>query len=351
MALLVLCALTQPLAAHESIGSVSNAVVTVDGSNTVDYYLRVPAQLRPLMFATSELDYYRDYFNRALRLSSAGSACALVSMSPFSRLPSGNSLVHLRFHCPLPVSALTIDSEALLDVDDRHVQVVRLVRPDALDKVLGEALLEAKHPRADLPVAAAPPLLLARVWRFFKLGVEHILTGLDHVLFILTVILATTGWRDTLKVVTAFTVAHSVTLGLAFFGLVSLPAVIVEPLIAFSILYVALENLFARQVRHRTLLVFAFGLVHGLGFVGVLREISIAKEELISSLFAFNLGIEAGQLLIVAPFLLLLGLARCRPWRSSAIKFASFATGLAGMAWLFDRLPLGSFAGLLKGLA
>lgn len=349
--LLIACLVAASVQAHESVGSVSNAVVTVkDGS--IEYYLRIPRQLRPFMFATTELRYYRDYFSRALLLSNAGQPCSLEAMSPFSELPSGNEIVRLSYRCDTPVRDLAINSEALLDVDDKHVQVVKVVDAANLDKVVGEAMLDARHTRAQLHIgSAAPSLLSARLWRFFKLGVEHILTGLDHILFIVTVILATTGWRDMIKVVTAFTVAHSLTLALAFFGLVSLPAAVVEPLIALSILYVAVENVLAKQVRGRVLLVFGFGLVHGLGFVGVLQEITFAKTEMISSLLAFNLGIEAGQLLIVIPFLLVLGLFRRHAWQPSAIKYASLATGLAGLVWLLDRLQFKHLVGLFERLA
>ncbi len=337
--------------AHESIGSVSNAVVTIDEAS-IDYYLRIPRQLRPFMFATTELRYYKDYFSRALLLGSAGQPCRLEAISPFSALSSGNEIVRLSYRCAAPVRELTISSEALLDVDDKHVQVVKVFAAADLDQVLGEAVLDARHTRAQLHIGNdAPSLLAARLWRFFELGVEHILIGLDHILFIITVILATTGWRDTLKLVSAFTVAHSITLALAFFGLIALPATLVEPLIALSILYVAVENVLAKRVRARVLLVFAFGLVHGLGFVNVLRELSFEKNELLSSLLAFNLGIEAGQLLIVLPFVLLLDRLRRHAWQPSAIKYASLATGLAGLVWLLERLPYKPLAGLFDRLA
>jgi len=329
-----------PVQAHDSIGTVSNSVVVVHGP-TVDYYMTVPARLKPLMFATTETAYYQDYFNRTQTVTSAGKRCPQEAMSPFSKLPSGDEIVQLSYRCPTPVSRLAISSEALLDVDDKHVQTVKLVDPNDLEHVISEGILDLKHRDLALSeVQGGSSLLASRIVRFVKLGIEHILTGYDHILFIITIILVTTGIREAVRIVTSFTIAHSITLALAFFNVVSLPSSVVEPLIALTIVYAAFENLYLKSFRTRWLLVFGFGLIHGLGFVDVLKQLTFSKGELISSLVSFNAGIEIGQLLIVIPLVVALGVLRRHAWQPAAVRYASFATGLAGMVWLLDRLPL-----------
>ena len=136
---------------------------------------------------------------------------------------------------------------------------------------------------------------------FFRLGVEHILTGYDHILFLFALILRGGRLRSLLGIVTAFTVAHSITLALAVLGVVVVPSRIVEPVIALSIAYVALENIFRRRAASgRWVVSFVFGLVHGFGFAGALLELGLPPSGLIGSLVFFNLGVEAGQAMIVA---------------------------------------------------
>jgi len=335
--------------AHESIGSVSNTLLTVNG-NSVDYFLNIPAVLKKTMFSTSELDWYREYFATTIKLRNGDTHCKLNTMSPFMTQDSGNEIVHLNYQCDQPVTSLNINSEAFLDLDDKHVQMLKLVSHNDLRQVLNEGMISNKQRQMQIDnVQQASSLLLNRVWRFIKLGVQHIITGYDHILFVISIILITVGLRDTLKVITSFTIAHSITLALAFFGLLSIPASIVEPLIALTIVYVAYENLLRKRFKRRWLLTFVFGLVHGLGFVGVLQEITMSRDELISSLVAFNLGIELGQILIVIPLLWILKLVREKNWQPQVIRYASLATGLAGMIWFIDRVPFASLLEMATG--
>lgn len=134
---------------------------------------------------------------------------------------------------------------------------------------------------------------------FLVLGVEHILTGYDHLLFLLGLLVAGRRVRDVVTIVTAFTVAHSVTLAVATLGFVSPPARIVEAVIALSIAYVGVENLFVTAPRRRWQLAFGFGLIHGFGFASILRDMDLPRESLAASLVTFNLGVEMGQLAVV----------------------------------------------------
>ena len=148
------------------------------------------------------------------------------------------------------------------------------------------------------------------------LGYRHILPeGLDHILFVLGLFLLRAELRPVLIQVTTFTIAHSLTLALSLYGVVSLPTRVVEPLIALSIVYVAIENLRTRTLTpSRVALVFLFGLLHGLGFAGVLTGLHLARGDFAVALLGFNLGVEAGQLTVIAGAALLLGSWQQRGW-------------------------------------
>ena len=183
-----------------------------------------------------------------------------------------------------------------------------------------------------------------QVWRsYFVLGVEHILEGWDHLLFVIAlVLLVRRGWAVA-KAVTAFTLAHSLTLAGVTLGLVGLPQRPVEALVALSIVLLAWELVRDRNSwtkRWPWLVAFAFGLIHGFGFAGALAEIGLPEGEVPAALLAFNLGVEAGQLAVVALVLLLVELVRrvSQPALAPAIRVASYAIGITGSYWLVDRL-------------
>jgi hypothetical protein len=178
--------------------------------------------------------------------------------------------------------------------------------------------------------------------RYLGLGFTHIVPkGLDHVLFVLGIFLLARRTRQVLWQVTAFTIAHSITLALSIYGLVSIPAAIVEPLIALSIAYVAIDNLFlAERQGRRVALVFAFGLLHGLGFAGVLTELGLPRSEFVTALVTFNLGVEAGQLAVIGAAFLLVGWAFShRAWyRQRIVVPASIAMASIALYWTVERL-------------
>ncbi|WP_460525899.1 HupE/UreJ family protein [Flindersiella endophytica] len=174
--------------------------------------------------------------------------------------------------------------------------------------------------------------------RFLTMGVEHIVGGIDHVLFVIVLLLGAKTFRGVVKVATAFTLAHSVTLALGVLGWVNVPAQIVEPLIALSIAYVAVENILGGESRHRLAVVFGFGLLHGLGFAGTLSFTDDLSPRLLGSLLSFNLGIEVGQAIVIVLVFPLLLLLRRLSW-SAAVHLA--ATGLAalfGLVWFVQRI-------------
>lgn len=179
---------------------------------------------------------------------------------------------------------------------------------------------------------------------YIKIGFEHIIPkGLDHILFVLGLFFFSLKMRPLLMQITAFTLAHTVTLAMATVGLVSLPTSIVEPLIALSIAFVALENIKGGNITiRRTAIVFAFGLLHGLGFASVLGDVGLEPSKFISSLIAFNVGVELGQLSVIAVAFVTLGLTfGKRSWYRTRIAIpSSIVIATAGVYWTLERIFL-----------
>ena len=176
---------------------------------------------------------------------------------------------------------------------------------------------------------------------YLRLGLTHIIPlGLDHILFVLGLFLLAIRWKPLLLQVTCFTVAHSLTLALSVLGLVSLPARIVEPLIALSIVYVGIENIWlARLSRFRLLVVFLFGLLHGLGFARVLIDLGLPSGEFLTALLCFNIGVEIGQISVLVLAFLVLGWFRNRPgFRTFILIPASAAISCVALYWAVERI-------------
>jgi hypothetical protein len=196
----------------------------------------------------------------------------------------------------------------------------------------------------DLSHSFERPTRLEIVRQYLWLGYTHILPkGLDHILFVLGIFLLSPRLKTMLLQVTAFTIAHSITLGLSMYGILSLPSRIVEPLIALSIAYVAIENLITRELKPwRVALVFLFGLLHGLGFAGVLRELGLPRAEFLTALLTFNLGVEGGQLTIIAAALVATAPFVKQGWyRQRVVIPASILIAATGIYWTIARLLAG----------
>jgi len=181
------------------------------------------------------------------------------------------------------------------------------------------------------------------VGRFVWLGFTHILPeGTDHILFVLGLFFFSVMLRPLLLQITAFTIAHSITLGLSLLGVFSLPSRVVEPLIALSIVIVALENIFFRKMRpSRFLVVFGFGLIHGLGFASVLKGLGLPEGQFFKVLFSFNVGVELGQLTIVAIASALTVWMWKRPWYFRRVVIpVSALIAAVGLFWFVQRLML-----------
>jgi len=228
--------------------------------------------------------------------------------------------LHARWTCPIDASDLSLRAGFLDYFPPGHAHLSRIeFSPTEISQRVAqrdEPSFEARRTRSRGRESS----------RFLLLGVEHIFTGYDHLAFLLGLLLLGGTLGQMVKIVTAFTVAHSITLALAALDLLAPPARIVEALIAASILFVGAENLWALRrraadsaLRHRWLLTFAFGLVHGFGFAAVLRQMHLPRAALATGLLSFNLGVECGQVCIVVVLLpLLRSLQRARAFAPAA---------------------------------
>jgi len=220
-----------------------------------------------------------------------------------------------------------------------------LVRVSFADGSIWVERLTPQRPEAMIP---AHPSAWSVAGTYLGLGVEHILMGIDHLVFVLTLLLLTTGTWRLVKTVTAFTVAHSITLGLATLGVVHVPPKPVEAMIALSIVFVAAETLHARRgqtglaARMPWIVAFTFGLLHGFGFAGALSEVGLPEGQIPVALLFFNLGVEAGQLLFIAGLLALLAITkRIRvTWPAWAELVPPYAIGSVAMFWVIQRVTL-----------
>jgi len=236
---------------------------------------------------------------------------------------------------PRTAGSFKLESPIFPDVPG-DTTVVALYRAG---KLTDRAALTPEHPATILGENA-----VAVVRRFIEMGIAHILSGPDHILFVIGLILAGGGFRRLLAIVSAFTLAHSITLSATALGVASLSPSIVEPVIAFSILVVGVENLLTGKPKfaHRAAMAFGFGFFHGFGFAGALTESGLPSNAIAASLAAFNVGVELGQGLIVALTVPLLTWTAKRYPRVNAVLLRAIAAGiaLAGAAWFVQRTIL-----------
>jgi hydrogenase/urease accessory protein HupE len=226
-----------------------------------------------------------------------------------------------------------------------------LVRIEFADSSVFTNLVKASRPWV---VVAEPPSAWAVAWQYLELGVAHILLGFDHLLFVLALLLIVRGWRRLLATVTAFTVAHSITLGAATLGFVSVPGPPVEATIALSIVFLASELIKVSRgqpsltAQAPWLVAFTFGLLHGFGFAGALADVGLPRAEIPLALLTFNLGVELGQIIFVFAALAvvwLLGRIH-KDWPTWAAQAPAYGIGTIAAFWLVERVygfwPLGS---------
>jgi len=282
------------------------------------------------------------------RLSIAGCPLRLASTALERRNDGAYAVMFLTSDCALAASP-TITYSLLREIDPTHRGIAKILRAGR------PPVLSVLDPASEVAGAgAAAPAAPTAVGGFVREGVLHILTGYDHVLFLLCLLLpsvmrrTSAGWRpvDTLSqavwpvvgIASAFTVAHSITLALAATKVVSLSPAIIEPAIAVTIILAALDNVWPIFPVRRVVVTFCFGLIHGFGFAGVLAELNLPTADFAWALLQFNAGLELGQLLIVVSVTALLFLVRQRSqYRGLVIRGGSLAAMLVGALWLIER--------------
>ena len=279
-----------------------------------------------------------------------GSACPLVIAAQMldDHSDGAYAVLTLRARCPADVTTLDVDYTLLFDIDPQHKGLLRLEHGASTST----AIFTPERAQQSLQVAGASR------WRQFvdyvKHGVWHIWIGFDHILFLLSLLLPAVlvrrggAWHggaglrpaviDVLKIVTAFTLAHSITLSLATLGVLALPSRVVESAIAASVALAALNNVWPLFQRRRAVAAFGFGLIHGFGFASVLLDLGLPASSLWLSLLGFNAGVELGQLGIVALFLPLAFLARNTAFYRKAVLHGGSALILViALVWLAER--------------
>ena len=281
-------------------------------------------------------DNIQKYLDKRVVLFLDGSACeqALEGLEVTARDGVPYALLDLEYDCPGSNGSYQIKYNVFTDSDaaaDNHTNILDY----KLGGQEGRTVLDNTH--RDFTVGEGS--FAASIARFGVMGVEHILSGLDHVLFVVALVLGAANLRSLIGVISMFTLAHSITLVSALLGWVSVPAAIVEPLIALSIAFVAIENLLGATKR-RLPVVFVFGLIHGLGFAASLRVTDDVSWNLVASLLSFNFGIEAGQaLLLLVAYPLILFVRRSR-WSAPALLGATVMVAAFGLLWFSERFFL-----------
>ena len=270
-------------------------------------------------------------------------AAIAVNFSPakLERRPGGFTQddfgnVFINFNFARPLNALPAEISLRIGFFEKfgsqHKNLAKVVAGEQIQ----QAIFSEESQRQRF-VIGGKVSLFSQIGEFTKLGIEHIFLGFDHIMFLFALSVIGGRFGNLVKIVTAFTVAHSLTLILAALEILKLPPRLIESGIALSIAYVAAENFFIAQSNHRWILTFIFGLVHGFGFANVLRDLGLPTTGLVPSLLAFNAGVEIGQLCIVAVFFpITLWIARQKFQRQVVFAFSSVIL-LFGLAWFVER--------------
>jgi hydrogenase/urease accessory protein HupE len=344
----------QPATAHDpGLSSLTVRPYSNKLEATLTLAVRDAAQIAELDLNHDGIVTQVEFARRRLPLEAAISTQLVVApdgnvakaQSIRSRLDENNNVeVHLDFEASV-LSNLEIQSKLIASLPAGHRQFFQV--QDSAGKAVFERLLSATGDRASAEFAVADASATARetsssFGNFVVLGVKHILTGYDHLLFLFGLLVVVRGFVSSLSIITSFTIAHSITLAAATFNLAQIPSRIVEPLIAVSIVYVGIENFLRGHVpKARQLVTFGFGLIHGFGFASVLREMGIgpATRGVAVPLLSFNFGVELGQIIVAAVALPIIWRLRENPvFMVRWVPACSAAVVLLGSFWFVERV-------------
>ena len=312
-------ALAASLAAAQSRFAKEFAVVTDKGAGSVD---------KIIFPSVADLERYKESVT-IVQLP------VMLPLTVKGKLPTGTRSVSFHFPAVMGIVAITVNRPG------QTPSTLVANAGEATEPVPVQLETAGASPPDSYPVAEPGGWFVAR--QYLVLGFEHILPeGTDHILFVLGLFLLSCRLKPLLWQVTAFTVAHSITLGLAMYGVIRLPSAVVEPLIAASITFVAVENICTPELKPwRPVVVFCFGLIHGLGFSSVLLELGLPRQDFATALVAFNGGVELGQLAVITAAFLAVGWWRNHKWYRPAIVIpASALIAVTGIFWTVQRIML-----------
>lgn len=296
----------------------------------------------------AEIERSRDALSQTIvgriKVLGAGAACP-GTLEEATLAEEDGITLRAQYRCAAPPPEATLDLTFLDDLSFGHRHFARFTKNGApVDVFLTQKSRSFSIEGGSAPEGSgkdgAPRTSSSYGGKlsFFPLGIEHILTGYDHLIFLLGLILVGGRLRSLLWVITAFTIAHSITLGTAVLGVWTPNSRVVESAIALSIAYVGVENFFVKDAEKRWRITFPFGLVHGFGFASVLQEIAMPRADVPAALVLFNLGVEAGQLAVLAVVLpLVLYARRWATFRERGVKIMSAAIVALGLVWFVLR--------------
>jgi hydrogenase/urease accessory protein HupE len=341
--------------AHAHQVNLSTARVILRGDRTVALEVALKGSDADRLAGTHVFDVQRDQVDPARVAESAAAIVAYVNAhiavtaldgtacvpDAAALVPDGDGVIfRATFSCRDLTGDIVYRSTVLTATDPSARQAVLIGEGENAP----QALLDADN--TTITLSAPAPSLSSTMQRYLVTGVAHIFGGYDHIAFLVAVVLWARRLVPVIKIVTAFTIAHSITLSLAALNIVVIPASVVEPAIAASIVFVAMENFFSRDIDGRWRVAFAFGLVHGFGFASALREVGLPANAVVVALAAFNVGVEIGQVAIVSivvPSLIaldrLVSFDRTKPERAASLVYTlSALIGLLGSYWLLTRM-------------
>lgn len=275
---------------------------------------------------------FKAFTKKAVAVEIDGKALDVLDNDVFSDDQDGLTLIHS--FGEVSGGQIKITSFLPSKLSSNHIQILKLIRGD---KEVSRQFLtgDDNSYEFNLEDLQTPNSF----GQFLTLGIKHITFGFDHLLFLLALLLVVSKFSEIAKIVTFFTIAHSITLSLVALNIISVPSFLVEPIIAVSIIYVGLENIFKTEQKKRWLIAYIFGLVHGLGFASVLQEIEIGEGiSSVMPLLSFNLGVEIGQFAIILLVLpVLWKLNRETFYAKKFVPICSVLIAFAGLYWLIER--------------
>ena len=300
------------------------------------------------------------YALKNLDLKTGNSTCPMVVGEQLVDTHSDGAYAVLKLAatCPSSIDALTLNYRLLFDADAQHRGLLKLETTgydvDGAPHIVSAVFPAENATQTFIFAGASAQFQFRQLGTYIADGVKHIAIGFDHILFLIALLLPAvliregprwvpvadmqTAFWSVLKIVTAFTIAHSITLSLASLDVVRLPSRLVESLIAASVLATALDNIWPFLPKKRWLVAFAFGLIHGFGFASVLADLNLPNSSLVLSLLGFNIGVEIGQLILVAIVIPLAYLSRSSSaYPRLAVQTGSVAIAAVSLGWLLER--------------